>query len=502
MSPAPSPTAVEAALGARLRAVATALGLPADADPPQQLAALVERVAAGSARDAWLAYTAIAATFPDRNALAAFRRAVELAPSSERVAAALAVSVDDIGRPGRATRGLELVDDPETVLVDVSFSASNDHNTGVQRVVRSFVPHWVASGRPVRLVRWSPFGGAYVDLDDRERARILAWRSGVPTTVADRAAERAERPIVVPWGARVFHPEVLQQAECAAAACLAEYSGAKVGVLGHDTIPVSSADSQPELESERFAKFLDVVKHADFVAGVSRSAADEFAGFATALSAQGLRGPRIVAVPNAVEVPAEARAAVAGEGAGDELPIVLCVGSHEPRKNQEAVLAAAEQLFAEGVRFRMVFVGGGGRQQTASFDAKVARWRTRGMAVESHRRLSDPELWSLYRRARFTVLLSLHEGFGLPVAESVSLGTPVLTSDFGSLAEVAAAGGCVTIDPRSDVQIVDAMRRMLADDELIARLRAEAAAAPERTWAQFADELWQQFTADEQETAK
>jgi hypothetical protein len=52
------------------------------------------------------------------------------------------------------------------------------------------------------------------------------------------------------------------------------------------------------------------------------------------------------------------------------------------------------------------------------------------------------------------------------------------------------------------VQIVDAMRRMLADDELIARLRAEAAAAPERTWAQFADELWQQFTADEQETAK
>ncbi len=40
------------------------------------------------------------------------------------------------------------------------------------------------------------------------------------------------------------------------------------------------------------------------------------------------------------------------------LPIVLAVGSHEPRKNHLAVLHAAELLWREGLLFTLTFVGG------------------------------------------------------------------------------------------------------------------------------------------------
>ena len=494
MSPVLSGAAVETALARRIAVAGPALGLQLGDSGAANARALVERMVGASDRDAWLGFVACSGAYPTRPELAGFRRAIALSPADERVAAALASVVDAVGRPGRPLRDIVLVDDPAVVLVDVTFSAANDHNTGVQRVVRSFVPEWVRSGRPVRLVRWSPSGAGYVDLDDVERERVLAWGTARDAT-APSAARPASPPIVVPWGCGVFFPEVLQQGESGEAACLAEYAGATIGVLGHDTIPVSSADTVPEVESERFAKFLDVVKHADFLAGVSHSAASEFEGFVHTLSAQGLSGPRVVAVPNAVEVPLVARAVEAPTAVLGDLPVVLCVGSHEPRKNQEAVFAAAKALFREGVAFRMVFVGGGGLQQTAAFDVDVARWQKRGMPVESHRRLPDSQLWLLYKQARFTVLLSLHEGFGLPVAESVALGTPVLTSNYGSLAEVAAAGGCLTVDPRDDEQILAGMRSMLEDDELVGRLRAEARSAPTRTWAQFADELWSAYRA-------
>lgn len=502
MSPAPAPDEVRAALAHRISAVADALGLPEAANDVDALRDLVALLAEADSRQAWLGYVALTGTFPTRDQLARLRRQVELADPGERVPAALAAIVDVVGRPVNTLREIEVVDDPDVMLVDVSFSSDNEHNTGIQRVVRSLVPEWVREGRPVRLVRWSPLGGAYVDLDDVERDRVLAWRSGATPPVGEGQRKNRPRTVVVPWGIRVFFAEVPLQPECALAACLAEHSGSTVGVIGYDTIPIASADTVPELESERFAKYLDLVKHADVVAAISGSAAAEFESFRHALSAQGLSGPRVVSVPLAVDTPAEARVPVPGEADDDALPIVLCVGSHEPRKNQEAVLAAGERLYAEGLRFRLVFVGGGGRHQTARFDAKVSRWQKRGMPVESHRRMPDSELWSLYRRARFTVLLSLHEGFGLPVAESVSLGTPVLTSDHGSLAEVAAAGGCVTVDPRDDAAIADAMRRMLGDDELIDGLRTEAAAVPSRSWADYGTELWEQLHVSAQETAR
>lgn len=99
-------------------------------------------------------------------------------------------------------------------------------------------------------------------------------------------------------------------------------------------------------------------------------------------------------------------------------------------------------------------------------------------------------MWEAYAGARFTVFPSLHEGYGLPVAESLAYGTPVITSSYGSTAEIAAAGGCVLVDPRDDDQLVAAMRRLLTDDAELERLRGEARGRPVWTWEQYAAQVW------------
>jgi glycosyltransferase involved in cell wall biosynthesis len=88
------------------------------------------------------------------------------------------------------------------------------------------------------------------------------------------------------------------------------------------------------------------------------------------------------------------------------------------------------------------------------------------------------------------VFPSLHEGFGLPVAESLALAVPVVTSNYGSTAEIAREGGCLLVDPRNDDAIAAAMRKLLTDDHLHARLLAECLARTPRSWADYADELW------------
>jgi glycosyltransferase involved in cell wall biosynthesis len=170
-------------------------------------------------------------------------------------------------------------------------------------------------------------------------------------------------------------------------------------------------------------------------------------------------------------------------------PLVVSVGSFEPRKNQLAVLTAAEQLWREGLRFQLLFMGGGGWVTEA--DALMNRLTAEGRPVRRLTAVSDAELWQALRRARFSVFVSLHEGYGLPVAESLACGTPSLTTAHGSTREIADGGGALVVDPDDDQAIAEQMRRLLVDDDLVERLRTEARQRVSRTWDDYARELWE-----------
>ncbi|NTW40028.1 MAG: glycosyltransferase family 4 protein, partial [Cellulomonadaceae bacterium] len=169
--------------------------------------------------------------------------------------------------------------------------------------------------------------------------------------------------------------------------------------------------------------------------------------------------------------------------------LVLAVGSHEPRKNHLNLLHAAELCWGRGDDFALAFVGGnawGDRE----FSRRVAELQALGHPVRVLLGPPDALLGGAYRAARFTVFPSLSEGFGLPVAESLAAGTPVITSDIGSMREIASRGGALVVDPHDPRAIAAAMSRLLRDDALLGDLRAQAAARPASTWADYAARAW------------
>ena len=82
-------------------------------------------------------------------------------------------------------------------------------------------------------------------------------------------------------------------------------------------------------------------------------------------------------------------------------------------------------------------------------------------------------------------LPSLYEGFGLTALEAMACGAPVVVSDRGSLPEVVGDAGIVTAPTAA--AIAEALRRVLSEPELAARLSAAGPArAAEFTWARTA----------------
>jgi glycosyltransferase involved in cell wall biosynthesis len=255
----------------------------------------------------------------------------------------------------------------------------------------------------------------------------------------------------------------------------------------YDTIPASSGFSVPRLENHRFTTYLSMLKYFDEAIAISASAAEEFDGFRTALAAQGLDGPAVSSTLLPIEhIPAEAQPA---DATHDDLPMVLSVGSNEPRKNQIAVVYAAEMLWRQGKKFRLLIVGGRGDTGLTQIGDAATALLSAGRPIEVIRDISESRLADAYSRARFSVFVSFHEGYGLPVAESLAVGTPVIATDYGSTAEIAEGGGCILVDPRDDDALTAAMGKLLDDDKLLATLHEQIEDRDDTSWDDYARDI-------------
>ena len=427
----------------------------------------------------WLALAVLTGRFPDRTTV------VELARASD---------FDDGGSLWRTVAELTTDESAawtvrvatDEVLVDVAHTASTVLTTGIQRVARETTRRWLRD-HDCTLVSWSRDFQSLRELTELERARIVASQA------EEDVEARPEATVVVPWHATYVLPELAAEpARSSRLLALAELTPNRTGVIGFDCVPLTSAETTQLGFAAVFASNLAAVRHFDAVATISQAAGTEYAGWRSMLSAIGATGPRIEPVQLPVEVaeptPTDVEAARARFLVG-WLPLVLVVGSHEPRKNHHAVLHAAELLWREGVEFSLSFVGGNS-WSSDSFSRRLADLQRVGRHVDSESRLSDGRLWAAYRLARCTVFPSLNEGFGLPVAESLAVGTPAITSNFGSMLEIASDGGALTVDPHDDHAIAAAMRTLLVDNVVHDRLSAEARGRPVRTWDDYAREVW------------
>jgi len=169
---------------------------------------------------------------------------------------------------------------------------------------------------------------------------------------------------------------------------------------------------------------------------------------------------------------------------------LLCTGIIEPRKNQAFLLEACADLWREGLQFRLHLVGRVNPHFGAPIVARIrALQRESQGRLEFHEAAPDPTLDELYATARATVFPTIAEGCGLPLLESLWRGVPCLCSDLPVLRENAAGGGCLPVAVNDHAAWKNALRSIVSDEALHARLAAEASSRPLPTWSDAAQTL-------------
>lgn len=246
----------------------------------------------------------------------------------------------------------------------------------------------------------------------------------------------------------------------------------------HDAIPLVRPDLSP-IDPRRHARILArVLAAADKIVTVSEAARGEI------VAATGCDPGRVVNCLQAIQRPGRVGPPPLGLSPGSYLVVV---GAVEPRKNLARLLAAYR---ASGTALPLVVAGPDGW--------RAARIAPLVAATPGARRaplLERSDLLDLIANARALMMPSLAEGFGLPIAEAMALGVPVLTSRGGATEEVAG-GAALLVDPHDVGDIAQAIARLASDDGLRADLAARGAEAARRfTPDAFAERLGQLYAA-------
>ena len=135
----------------------------------------------------------------------------------------------------------------------------------------------------------------------------------------------------------------------------------------------------------------------------------------------------------------------------DKMPYIVCVGTIEARKNQLRLIQAYNMSSIAGA-YKLVLVG----RLRGEYGRKVKALIEDNPNIELLHSLNNVELAQIVKHATASVYASVGEGFGLPVLESIAIGTPVATSNISAIQE--AGGQCaIYFDPYSVESISQAL---------------------------------------------
>jgi glycosyltransferase involved in cell wall biosynthesis len=381
------------------------------------------------------------------------------------------------------------------VLMDVSNSARDPANSGVVRVTRRLGAEIQRSDKiDLAFVAWDPTRQEYVLLPPACHAFLSSnagpkdWLS-FAARAADAGASAATllrsldpRCAAAPV---LFIPEVVLDGTAAQRVEWAKRHGLASASLFHDMLPVYHAHLVDPAISREFPSYVEALRHVDAMWSNSGFSLGEFTRYNVDLGAPMEGQYEVVWLPG--QFSDQPRTTSAPSSAEIE---ILCVSTVEPRKNHrtlvEAFLCLVEQR--PDLPLKLILVGNsyaGSGDLAAWLKGVVAKHST----IEWRGVISDAALADQYRRSAFTVYPSLAEGFGLPIMESLWMGVPCLCHSDGVMAELAAPGGCMTVDMADVIQVREALEMMASDAVLRAALARQAARRQIDTWQDYASNI-------------
>lgn len=171
----------------------------------------------------------------------------------------------------------------------------------------------------------------------------------------------------------------------------------------------------------------------------------------------------------------------------EQIRYLLSVGTVQPRKNYSRVIEALAEIRRMGHELHYVIAGASGWLED---EMKQTIERT---AMDEYVHLlglvEDRDLPALYSGARMLAMVSLYEGFGLPVLEAMACGTPVITSNLSSLPEVAGEAALL-VDPYDTGAIREAIVELETDaDKRTQLIQAGILQATRFSWMRAARQL-------------
>lgn len=374
-----------------------------------------------------------------------------------------------------------------TVLLKVDEALRSQARSGIHRVIVELA-RALPGHAATHLVCWDRLAGHLRPIDRYEFDLLFGvgnWPEGLtPNPAARRVNYRFDALVDCSGETWLLNPDVpmhdpegVEILSRIISQCR-EY-GVRTAAIFYDLIPATN----PAYASHRAAylSYLCEVGRSDLLLAISEYSADAFRSFWGERS-RSAQECKIVAVPLAEESP---HVRVVSPGSEADKSHIVLIGAVEPRKRQVEFLKAysagrqrSQALAALDVRI----VGSLHPAVAREFDHLVRQ--TPG--VRYLRFVPDAEIENLLKHAAFCAFVSDDEGFGLPIVESLAAGVPCLCADFGAMAEVAAGGGCFTVDVRDPVALEDGLCRLAEDLNLRARLRREISGRSVRTWNNYA----------------
>jgi glycosyltransferase involved in cell wall biosynthesis len=242
----------------------------------------------------------------------------------------------------------------------------------------------------------------------------------------------------------------------------------------HDLVPLRLPYTTLDNKRQYLKMVRKIAQTADHIVTVSESAKADI------MTILGVPEKRITNTYQAVNIPAKYRdkptqiveLELRGTFGLDYKDYYLFWGSIEPKKNVGRII---EAYLASGVKAPLVIVGAQAwksEDELKLLDDDHLRTMIR---IDNETRVKRkiiqlsyapfPLLVSLIRGAKCTIFPSLYEGFGLPVLESMLLGTPVISSNTASIPEVAGEAA-ILVDPYDSQKIAQAIRDVDNDEGL------------------------------------
>lgn len=303
--------------------------------------------------------------------------------------------------------------------------------TGVDRVSLEYLRHYAGSARAA--LNWGPFGSV---LSAADSARAFGMLLDPGAGDAGEVRHLIAKACVAGWwdstiaGSFMFNTGHLGLEHRRYGAMLRR-RGVRPVFIVHDLIPLTHPEyCRPGERLHHAMRMRNALTMGHGLIANSRDTLQALVGFA---AREGLPLPPAIVAPLAPGLPHPA-------GAGRPLPqaYFVVLSTIEPRKNHSLLLQIWRRLVERlgNAAPHLVIIGQRGWECENVVDLLERCEPLQGF-VHEHSACSDAELVTLLAHAQALLFPSFVEGFGLPLAEALSLGVPAIASDLAVFREFA-----------------------------------------------------------------